>query len=80
MLTTKPVDFYSNCVSRSRPCLLSSMAKQWPAYSKWSYAKGGVNYLKGLIGDASVNVFVDNNPPTETNDDNTYTGFSFANP
>jgi hypothetical protein len=41
----KTVDFYSTCVSLSRPCMLTGLAKTWPAYSKWDYSKGGANYL-----------------------------------
>ena len=31
------VDFYMSCVSVSKPCLFNGMAKEWLAYSKWSY-------------------------------------------
>lgn len=62
VLTTRPVDFYSNCVSRSRPCFMSAMAKAWPAYSNWAYSKGGSDYLEDLIGNTNVNVFVTADP------------------
>ena len=42
---TSTVDFYSSCVSLSRPCLFNGMAKTWPAYNKWQYAKRGQNFL-----------------------------------
>lgn len=56
---------------------MSAMAKAWPAYNKWAYAKGGTEYLQSLIGENFVDVFVNNNPNMETHDDNTYSGFSF---
>jgi hypothetical protein len=37
----KQVDFYSSCVSLSRPCLLPSLAKVWPAYNSWAYVGDG---------------------------------------
>lgn len=47
----KPVDFYSSCVSLSRPCLLPSMAKTWPAYTLWPYMENGYDYLSERLGD-----------------------------
>ena len=55
----KTQDFYTTCVSLSRPCLLTALAKTWPAFSRWDYAKGGTNYLSQVIGDSLVSVYVD---------------------
>ena len=40
------VVFYSSCVGVSRPCLLSGMAKEWPAFNKWQEKKAGLTYLQ----------------------------------
>lgn len=29
--------FYTNCVSYSRACKITDVAKSWPAFSKWRY-------------------------------------------
>lgn len=55
----KTQDFYTTCVSLSRPCLLTALAKTWPAFSRWDYAKGGTNYLSQVIGDSLVSVYDD---------------------
>jgi len=34
-------EFYTSCVSLSRPCRLNGMSKTWPAFEQWSYEKGG---------------------------------------
>jgi len=57
----KTQDFYTTCVSLSRPCLLTALAKTWPAFSKWDYAKGGTNYLGQVIGDNFVDVYIEEN-------------------
>jgi len=45
MQSVRGIDFYSNCVSLNRPCLIPGMAKEWPAYNNWKYSKGGMKYL-----------------------------------
>ena len=55
----KTQEFYTSCVSLSRPCLLSALAKTWPAFSKWDYSKGGTNYLSQVIGDSLVSVYIE---------------------
>ena len=45
------VDFYSSCVSPSRPCMLHGLAKTWPAFTLWTYKNGGMKYLSQLLGD-----------------------------
>ena len=38
--------FYTQCVSYSRTCKLTEVAKAWPAFSKWRYETNAYMYLK----------------------------------
>lgn len=51
------------------------MAKTWPAYNKWQYAKAGHIYLSKIFDDDFVTVFQDDAPISDSTD--TYKGFSF---
>lgn len=77
IVTMTPVDFYSTYVSRSKPALLASLAKTWPAFELWQYEEGGTEYLTSILGDTNVGVFIDVDPKKELNDDDLYQGFSF---
>ncbi len=57
-----PVNFYSSCISLSRPCTLYGMAKTWPASKKWSYLNGGTEYLAKKLNDTEVQVFENDDP------------------
>ena len=39
-------EFFSDCVRMNRPCVLRSLAKTWPASTKWLDKNGGPEYLK----------------------------------
>jgi hypothetical protein len=45
------------------------MAKQWPAYTQWQYANGGVQKLKDLIGDRKVKAFKPDSTVSENHED-----------
>ena len=66
--------FYSNCVSYSRACKLTDVAKTWPAFAKWRYETNAYQYLKSKAGDAQATVFVDDEV---TNDQENFSGYSF---
>ena len=44
-------DFYTKCVSYSRTCKLTEVAKSWPAFKKWRYESSGYSYLEDRLGD-----------------------------
>ncbi|MEM7202055.1 MAG: cupin-like domain-containing protein [Planctomycetota bacterium] len=47
-------DFQRRFVQRSQPCVITGVASQWPAFSKW-----GADYLKSVAGDREVAVHFD---------------------
>ena len=51
------------------------MARTWPAYKRWWYAKGGMDYLAEKIGTQKVRVYLngDKHIHPESN-----VGYSFA--
>ena len=51
--------FYTNCVSYSRACKLTDVAKTWPAFAKWRYETNAYQYLKSTVREAEATVFVD---------------------
>lgn len=54
-----PVDFYSTCVSHNKPCSIKGLAKTWPAYKKWAYNDGGMDYLEKKLGkETEVAVYI----------------------
>ncbi len=59
-----------SCVQVSRPCLLQSMAKTWPAFEKWGY-KSTSETLVNTFGKQLVNVYIDDEPLPD------YQGISF---
>ena len=67
--------FYTNCVSYSRACKLTDVAKSWPAYTKWRYETNSYQYLKGKVGAMETSVFVDEDV---TNDQENFSGYSFS--
>lgn len=75
----KPVDFYSLCVSLSRPCLLPAHAKTWPAYNQWAYINDGYTVLSKQMNEKKMTVFDDEDPEMIdfTMDDTEYFGNSF---
>lgn len=66
--------FYTNCVTYSRACKLSDVAKSWPAHHKWRYEKDGYEYLAKKLGDRTTSVYVDEEA---TNDEENFSSFSF---
>ena len=51
--------FYTSCVSYSRTCKITDVAKSWPALQKWPYEKNAYQYLKSKIGHLETTIFVD---------------------
>jgi hypothetical protein len=51
------INFYTTCVSHNKPCTLQGMARTWPAYKRWWYANGGMEYLAKKIGSDKVRVY-----------------------
>ncbi len=66
--------FYTTCVSYSRTCKITDVAKSWPAFNKWRYQKDGYKYLAKTLGDINTSVYVDDEA---TNDEENFSGFSF---
>jgi hypothetical protein len=62
MVTITSVNFYSDFVAKSRPVFLSGMSRTWAAFDSWNYGKGGNEYLKTLLGDQIVTVYIDQDP------------------
>ncbi len=66
--TISPEDFKKNYYSPKKPLIIKDLAKQWPAYEKWSW-----DYFKKLVGDKKVglynNVKSDAYTPINTADD-----------
>jgi hypothetical protein len=38
------------------------MSRTWAAFDSWNYGKGGNEYLKTLLGDQIVTVYIDQDP------------------
>ena len=78
MIGTTLKQFYTECVSYSRACMLQDAAKSWPAYQKWRFETSGVEgykYLQNKIGkNRETTVFVDHDA---TNDVENFSGYSF---
>lgn len=45
-------DFEKNYLKKRRPLVIKNMAKNWPAYSKWS-----MDYMKTVVGDKMVPLY-----------------------
>jgi hypothetical protein len=63
-----PEDFKKNYYEPKKPLVITEMAKEWPAYKKWSW-----DYFKEIVGDKKVglynNVKSDAYTPINTADD-----------
>ena len=67
-------NFYTQCVSYSRTCKLTEVAKSWPAFKNWRYEANGYGYLAKKLGDIEASVYVD---AEATNDEENFSGCSF---
>jgi hypothetical protein len=47
-----PEDFRKNYLIPKRPLIITNLAKEWPAYTKWTW-----DYFKSLVGDVNVGVY-----------------------
>jgi len=47
-----PEDFKKNYYEPMKPLIIKDLAKQWPAYTKWSW-----DYFKSIIGDVEVGLY-----------------------
>lgn len=47
-----PSDFQNNYYDKYKPVILTGLAKEWPAYTKWNW-----NYFKDIIGNVEVGVY-----------------------
>jgi len=57
------VDFFMTCVQLNRPCTLTGMARQWPAFDNWEYTKKGHDYLlKNMDPKKKIDAYVDEEP------------------
>ena len=63
-----PEDFKKNYYNKMKPLVITSLAKDWPAYDKWTW-----DYFKQIVGDKKVglynNVKSDAYTPINTADD-----------
>jgi len=63
-----PEDFKNNYYNTKKPVVIKDLAKQWPAYTRWTW-----DYFKSLVGDKQValynNVKSDAYTPINTADD-----------
>ncbi len=63
-----PEDFKKNYYNTMKPLIITSLAKEWPAYNKWTW-----DYFKSIVGDKKVglynNVKSDAYTPINTADD-----------
>ncbi|HJY21814.1 MAG TPA: cupin-like domain-containing protein [Hanamia sp.] len=63
-----PEDFKTNYYDLKRPLVITGLAKEWPAYKKWSW-----DYFKEIVGDKKVglynNIKSDAYTPINTADD-----------
>jgi hypothetical protein len=63
-----PEDFRNNYYNVKKPLIIKNLAKQWPAYNKWTW-----DYFKELVGDKRVglynNIKSDAYTPINTADD-----------
>lgn len=66
--TISPQDFKKNYYLPKKPLVITDLAKQWPAYNKWTW-----DYFKKIVGDKKVglynNVKSDAYTPINTADD-----------
>ena len=64
----QPADFKKNYYIPQKPLVITGLAKEWPAYKKWSW-----DYFKEIVGDKKVglynNVKSDAYTPINTADD-----------
>ena len=47
-----PDDFLKYYYSPMKPVIITSLAKQWPAYAKWNW-----DYIQQAVGDVEVGVY-----------------------
>ncbi|WP_018675263.1 cupin-like domain-containing protein [Riemerella columbina] len=45
-------DFYENYLKKRKPLVIKNMARQWPAYKKWT-----LDYMKQAVGDVEVPLY-----------------------
>jgi len=50
--------FMDECVRINKPCKFEGLAKFWPAVTSWKHSENGYAYLKQLLDDRQVEVFV----------------------
>src|SRR5688572_30723602 len=47
-----PQDFREKYLLPKKPVIITDLAKEWPAYTKWTW-----DYFKSLVGDVEVDVY-----------------------
>jgi hypothetical protein len=48
----QPADFKNNYYIPQKPLVITGLAKEWPAYKKWSW-----DYFKEIVGDKKVALY-----------------------
>ena len=66
-------DFQQHYCKTNKPVVITDLAKQWPAYSKWTW-----EYFKEIVGEQQVGIYnnVKSDAYTPVNRADEYTSFA----